>query len=150
METRSVHSPHWNKKKGKACKNGQTQLVMSQSLRLFRSVEQQRTKEIVWEFKNLQIFTVKSSGIRQLSFKWLSGINNYKFQLIQNFITHIVVGTRKFDHITPVLKENGCGFCTKKSFLTDVSAIHKSLHDYWRPGASRPNVKIFFGMPEKL
>ena len=56
--------------------------------------------------------------------------NNYKFQSIQIFITHTVAGARKFDHITPGLKENGCGFCTKNSFLKDVSAIHKSLHDY--------------------
>ena len=56
--------------------------------------------------------------------------NNYKFQLIHIFITHSVAGARKFDHITPGFKENGCGFCTKNSFLKDVLAIHKSLHDY--------------------
>ena len=53
-----------------------------------------------------------------------------EFQLIQIFITHTVAGVRKFDHITPGLKENGYGFCTKNSFLKDVSAIYKSLHDY--------------------
>ena len=76
--------------------------------------------------------------------------NNYKFQLIQIFITHSVAGARKFDHITPGFKENGCGFCTKNSFLKDVLAIHKSLHDYWRPQASRPtDGKMFFGMSKK-
>ena len=76
--------------------------------------------------------------------------NNYKFQLIHIFITHSVAGARKFDHITPGFKENGCGFCTKNSFLKDKLAIHKSLHDYWRPQASRPtDGKMFFGMSKK-
>ena len=30
----------------------------------------------------------------------------------------------------------------QKSPFWSVSAIHKSLHDYWRPEASRPSRKI--------
>ena len=34
-----------------------------------------------------------------------SGKNIAKLQLVQNFAARIITGTRKFDHITPTLKE---------------------------------------------
>lgn len=34
-----------------------------------------------------------------------SGNNIPKLQLVQNFAARIVTGTRKFDHVTPALKE---------------------------------------------
>ena len=47
----------------------------------------------------------------QKLFQRLWGITQqmtYKLQLIQNFITLIVIERRKFDHIILVLKESGC------------------------------------------
>ena len=39
----------------------------------------------------------------------------------------------------------------EKARLKDVSAIHESLYDYWRPQASRPtDRKVFFGMSKQL
>ena len=70
-------------------------------------------RDRVFDLLNVQIFTVKSSGKRYSTEVFLRGCQitqqiTYKLQLIQNFIILIVTGTRKFDHIILVLKDNGC------------------------------------------
>ena len=66
-----------------------------------------------FDLLNLQIFTAKSSGKRystEVFFKRLSDYtaNNLQTSINPELLTLIVTGTRKFDHIIPVLKENGC------------------------------------------
>ena len=73
------------------------------------SIERDRAFDLL----NFQFFTVKSSGKRYSTEVFLRGCQitqqiTYKLQLTQNVITLIVTETGKFDHIIPVLKENGC------------------------------------------
>ena len=53
----------------------------------------------------------------------ISKNNLHKLQLMQNFAARILTNTRKFDHITPVLKELGWLTIEKLLSLRDVTTL---------------------------
>ena len=54
--------------------------------------------------------------------------NVKKLQLVQNFAARIVVGLRKYDHVTPALKELKWLNITDQLYFRDAVLVFKSLH----------------------
>ena len=54
--------------------------------------------------------------------------NVKKLQLVQNFAARIVVGLRKYDHVSPALKELKWLNITDQLYLRDAVLVFKSLH----------------------
>ena len=55
--------------------------------------------------------------------------NIQKLQLLQNFAARILTETRKYDHITPVLKALGWLTIEEQLWLRDVTMIYKCVND---------------------
>ena len=55
--------------------------------------------------------------------------NIKKLQLVQNFAARIITGLRKFDHITPALKELGWLNVNHELYLKDTTLVYKCLHN---------------------
>jgi hypothetical protein len=54
--------------------------------------------------------------------------NIQKLQLIQNFAARVITGTRRFDHISPILRELGWLSIDRLLRLRDVAMMYKCLN----------------------
>ena len=59
--------------------------------------------------------------------------NVKKMQLVQNFAARIIVGLRKFDHVTPALKELKWLNVSNQLYLKDAVLVFKSLNKLTPP-----------------
>ena len=55
--------------------------------------------------------------------------NTHKMQLIQNFACRVILGLKKFDHISQRLKSLGWLNVCDKLFLNNVVMVHKRINN---------------------
>ena len=65
-----------------------------------------------------------------------SGKNICKLQLVQNFAARIITGTRKFDHITPALKDLRWLPIKQHLYLRDAACVSLQMYDWMRASLS--------------
>ena len=84
------------------------------------------TKDVLLVILNSLVF----SKLFYCSTVWsgTSQQNIYKLQLLQNFAARILTGKRKYDHISPTLKELGWLPIKDMLKLRDVTMVYKCLH----------------------
>ena len=49
-------------------------------------------------------------------------------QLVQNFVARVLTDTKKFNHISPVLRELGWPFVKDQLLVRDTTQVHKKVN----------------------
>ena len=55
--------------------------------------------------------------------------NIHKLQLVQNFAARVLTNTRKFDHSSPVLREQGWSSIRHLLLVSDVTQLYKIVNE---------------------
>ena len=82
------------------------------------------SKSVFW----IAWFLVSSSIVLLYAWSGTFKHNIHKLQLVQNFAARVLTNTRKFDHISPVLRELGWSSIKHLLLVRDVTQLYKIVN----------------------